>query len=146
MTKLADLKAKIAKLNAEVKEASVNALNEGFEDIFNAFPTLTSFSWNQYTPYWNDGDECTFRVNEYSVFPRFTDEPADSEEDYQDAGEFNEDGASPEHNKAFKQIRELIGAIDEDTMKSVYDNHVTVVISKNEDGKIVSSTEEFEHD
>lgn len=32
-------------------------------ELFAAHPLLISFGWTQYTPYFNDGDECTFRCN-----------------------------------------------------------------------------------
>jgi len=35
-----------------------------FKDyIFNKYPTLESFGWTQYTPYFNDGNETYFRAN-----------------------------------------------------------------------------------
>jgi len=51
-----------AKLRARKKEAALSALKEGAEAIFAAYPELVSFSWEQYTPYFNDGDECIFGV------------------------------------------------------------------------------------
>lgn len=37
---------------------------KNFKDyIFNKYPTLESFGWTQYTPYFNDGNETYFRAN-----------------------------------------------------------------------------------
>ena len=80
--KIEALKAKVAELNKQVREESQRLLNEGFAEIFEKYPKLLSFSWNQYTPYFNDGDECTFRVNVYSLIPDFTDESAE-DHDYE---------------------------------------------------------------
>jgi hypothetical protein len=45
-------------------------------------PTVVEFGWRQYTPYFNDGDPCTFRAN--GAWVRLdTDRPADDEE-YED--------------------------------------------------------------
>lgn len=33
--------------------------------LFDNYPVLASFSWTQYTPYFNDGDSCVFTVNDY---------------------------------------------------------------------------------
>ncbi|MEV5140333.1 hypothetical protein AB0K71_06010 [Streptomyces syringium] len=42
-------------------------------------PTVTEFGWRQYTPYFNDGDPCTFDV--YGTWVRTTDdEDADEDE------------------------------------------------------------------
>jgi hypothetical protein len=35
---------------------------EAVKSLFKEFPKLKSFSWNEYTPHWNDGDECSFGV------------------------------------------------------------------------------------
>ncbi len=42
---------------------------EGFKEFFEANPTIETFQWPQYTPYFNDGEPCTFGVLEpfYSV-------------------------------------------------------------------------------
>lgn len=39
-------------------------LEKEFQKIFDAIPELGLITWNQYTPYFNDGDECVFRVND----------------------------------------------------------------------------------
>jgi hypothetical protein len=42
------------------------ALKEASQEIFNKYKNLKSFGHLQYTPYFNDGDPCEFRV--YSDF------------------------------------------------------------------------------
>src|SRR5687767_14617338 len=32
-----------------------------------AHPNIKAFGWTQYTPYWNDGEECIFRLNEVAA-------------------------------------------------------------------------------
>lgn len=49
-------KKKIVKLGQD-------ELFKHFLPIFEQNPKLESLSWTQYTPYFNDGDECTFSVN-----------------------------------------------------------------------------------
>ena len=42
------------------------------QDIFIHIPQLKAISWIQYTPYFNDGDECTFRMRDliyYNFIP-----------------------------------------------------------------------------
>lgn len=156
--KIEALKAKVAELNKQVRDESQRLLNEGFADIFAKYPKLIGFSWNQYTPYFNDGDECTFRVNTDGLIPDFTDESAE-ESDYeyntgdstwnQTTKRYESVPVSKEkklNNAAYKEICYLINAIDDDTMKATYGNHITVTVSKNEDGSIVSLTEDYDHD
>ena len=33
-----------------------------FKELFDKYPNVSSIGWVQYTPYFNDGDECTFSV------------------------------------------------------------------------------------
>lgn len=60
---------RIAKMKKELEASRNKALRQGrtlFKDatreIFKKFKDLRRFSWNQYTPSWNDGDECVFSV------------------------------------------------------------------------------------
>jgi hypothetical protein len=48
-------KAKVIKQGDKLFKDSIRA-------IFKEFPKLNSFSWNEYAPHWNDGDECVFSV------------------------------------------------------------------------------------
>ena len=156
--KIEALKAKVAELNKQVREESQRLLNEGFTEVFAKYPKLLSFSWNQYTPYFNDGDECTFRVNTDSLIPDFTDESAE-DHDYEysqgdstwnpktkkyDYAELSDEKKL--NNEAYNELVEIVEAIDDDTMKATYGNHITVTVSKNEDGTLKTSTEDYEHD
>lgn len=55
--------AQITKLNAEYREETQKVFGEASEQLFKEIPEIKSFQWTQYTPYFNDGDECTFGVN-----------------------------------------------------------------------------------
>lgn len=48
------------------KKELVDVLKPKFQEMFLPFftkyPFVVGFQWQQYTPYFNDGDECTFRV------------------------------------------------------------------------------------
>ena len=46
------------------------AFTDMAKEFFNANPTVLAFGWTQYTPYWNDGDVCTFRAQ--TDYPRVT--------------------------------------------------------------------------
>lgn len=49
------------------KQAFVTELRKEFpqilEPLFVANPKIKNIGWTQYTPYWNDGEECTFGLN-----------------------------------------------------------------------------------
>lgn len=52
-----------------------------------AFESFTYLRWNQYTPYFNDGDSCVFRVGDVSIFvPGMSGD----EDDYWEEGPFHD--------------------------------------------------------
>src|SRR5271169_3652018 len=57
------LRKKIADAKKTMEETAKGLFTEMTADLFADNPTLVSFGWNQYTPFWNDGDVCTFSCN-----------------------------------------------------------------------------------
>ena len=64
MVTLQQMAEKIKKLNEELKGQFSEALKEGANELFSKYPDLESFSWRQFTPYFNDGDPCEFDIYE----------------------------------------------------------------------------------
>lgn len=60
--KIRKLNNQVSKLQNEISKESKKAFKQMTKDIFKKYPDLKSFSWNQYTPYFNDGDICSFGV------------------------------------------------------------------------------------
>lgn len=103
---------------AQQKSTSLltDTLKEGFQEIFNTYPKLQKFSWNQYTPYFNDGDQCRFSVYDYISIN-------------------DEDGENEEwEDSAATDISNLINSIDERNMHYMF-GEGTVTISR--DGTII---------
>ena len=73
-TILKDYKAAKKEFSRKAKAA----LKEVFQDFFAKHPEVQQVRWTQYAPYFNDGDECTFSVNEPRFFAR--EAPADADE------------------------------------------------------------------
>lgn len=59
-SRLTEIQKQIEKLEKQASKESSKLISKGFKEIFKKYPNLKSFSWNQYTPYFNDGDECVF--------------------------------------------------------------------------------------
>ena len=59
-SKINQLNKQISKLEAQVSKESTKLATKGFKELFKKHKSLQSFSWNQYTPYFNDGEECVF--------------------------------------------------------------------------------------
>lgn len=63
---LEKIKTQIAEFDAKRKDLLASLKNEFapmVAPLFEKHPKIKSFQWNQYTPYFNDGEECTFSVN-----------------------------------------------------------------------------------
>jgi hypothetical protein len=67
---LTELAGRIRKAKRDQEKMREKAIKQGeklFKDtvkaLFKEFPNLESFSWNEYTPHWNDGDACVFSAN-----------------------------------------------------------------------------------
>lgn len=59
--KYAELRSKIAEARKTMEDTAKGLFIEMSTELFNENPTLMSFGWTQYTPYFNDGEECVFR-------------------------------------------------------------------------------------
>lgn len=68
---VAKLKAQTEEFNRQRKEL-VEGLRVNFQalfsDTFENYPEISHFRWEQYTPYFNDGDSCEFSRHEINAF------------------------------------------------------------------------------
>lgn len=69
------------------QENAQEAMKAAFQEVFDFHPEITAFRWTQYTPYFNDGEECTFRIADVFV----TNFPLDDEELWEGAGAYEYD-------------------------------------------------------
>lgn len=123
---------------------SKELFTEGSKQIFADFPELVSVSWRQYTPYFNDGDSCTFRA--YTDYPEMTvmvdGEEIEDEEfspsDY--AIKYMDPKLLPFYDK-MKTVHEWLSAFDEDYLLSAFGDHARVTLTR--DGVDVDS---YDHD
>lgn len=69
LEKIAELKQEMAALRAKVQKDGKLWLEQAFKDFFVANPQIESIYWTQYTPYFNDGDICRFRINDFEAEP-----------------------------------------------------------------------------
>ena len=96
MSAFENITNKIAEQNAkleELRKAHMKELQGDFNEIIKLFfdecPKVQAVVWSQYTPYFNDGDECVFSVNE----PCFVTKNFDREDllnpyEYEDSDEY----------------------------------------------------------
>ena len=118
-------KAQVEALREKLQVTGEQFLLEHFKNTFEKYPQLHSVSWSQYTPYFNDGDTCTFRSNH---------EYADIEGDGLEYGK-------PEYEAIKKEIRTFLSQFDDDLLKALCGDHVQLVVTK--EG---ISVEEYDHE
>lgn len=93
--------------------------------------------WEQYTPYFNDGDACTFSVNEPQLYKHLCDDECDDNEcdnvqefymplDHNECNEFNLD------EKKCRDLYKMFNSLPTDFFESVFGDHVKIRI--NHDG------------
>lgn len=58
-----EIQARIKAEEGKLLEYCKSKFGETAKVLFDAYPRLKSFGWTQYTPYFNDGDECTFSAH-----------------------------------------------------------------------------------
>lgn len=63
-TVINDIRQKQAAYRKEMQ----NSTNSALKDIFNLYPNVTTVTWNQYTPSFNDGEPCESQQGEVEVF------------------------------------------------------------------------------
>ena len=55
------------RLKNTLREQGQTLMKASFKKMFDQYPFITAFQWNQYTPYFNDGEECLFSVHDVNV-------------------------------------------------------------------------------
>jgi hypothetical protein len=96
MSAFENITNKIAEQNAKIEElrkAHMKSLQADFNEIIKLFfdecPKVQAVVWSQYTPYFNDGDECVFSVNEPCfVTKNFDRESLENPYEYEDDDEY----------------------------------------------------------
>ena len=66
-TELDNFAKQLSELQKQMSTLFQTSLKEICQEIFQAYPELVAMQWNQYTPYFNDGDTCEFSVNDITI-------------------------------------------------------------------------------
>jgi hypothetical protein len=145
-------------LKKELQKKSQEAFFKGAKEIFNTCPDFKSISWTQYTPYFNDGDECKFSANiDYPEINEDVDgfnEKSLNPNLVVNQGNWNRnlrtyegrvEKPNPDYNvslsKAVDSMSKFLQVFDQDFYKEQFGDHVKVTITP--EGV---STEEYEHE
>ena len=110
-------------LQEQIRKAGTEKLAPVFREIFEKNPGLESIRWTQYTPYFNDGEECVFRV--HLSYPDFR---YRSEEDFDEEG-YSEDSSRRERNRS---IAKELGKLSNypEPFRAIFGDHVRVTATR----------------
>lgn len=147
LKELKERQSQISDIKKEVLDLSSGIFEDFYKYIFEKYPTLESFGWSQYTPYFNDGDTCIFSVNtDYiSVNDEYVDEAKwSSEVNVINWGTWNRDlkvyeGRVDEPNPnydpvltaASNEITNFLGNFDNDFYLSKFGDHAEITVTEN---------------
>ena len=133
----------MATLDKQISEIGHAAIVKQLAPIFEARQDIQSIRWNQSTPYFNDGDPCTFGLGEiYLDLGKMTQEEIDDEglgddEAYSTEYDLNPHGDKPYDDPRYKEgqaaVKELMApfnSIPETLMERIFGNNKQIVITR----------------
>lgn len=143
---------KFEELNVKLEEFQKKFTKEGSElfqkiakEMFETYPEVKSFSWTQYTPYFNDGEECVFRIHEVDQingFGEYDDEENESEENIFTKYSWREEESDARAYEIVNSLREFIYSAPKDILRAIYGDHCRVTLYS--DGTF--EVDEYDHD
>jgi hypothetical protein len=154
--KFRDLKKQIADAKKTASQTAKTLFTEMSADLFDKNPNLVSFAWSQYTPYWNDGDTCTFDANTEYPTVSFTTKDGrviKFDENYGETSFVDEDGEIVEevtdtapYDKEMEalstKVVKFLKEFENEDLEIMFDDHKLITV--NRDGKV--DVEDYEHE
>lgn len=140
-------KAEINKIKSELSEKIKTNFHGVAKELFDAYPELDSFGWRQYTPYFNDGEPCEFRsMHDYPTINGNDENYGESEQPEgvldivqlgsktiwnRSQGSIENPNYNPYYAEIVKTVKEFLNQFDDDDMKDLFGNHVSIHITAN---------------
>lgn len=153
---LKDMQKELQAVKAKFTERATEEFTKAINQIFVEYPQLETIAWTQYSPYFNDGDECTFSVHactfsnahadEFNLWGEFNDKEDAKEKQYWAIGDEwydDEDANAPDGLRdVHTQFDSILQSAEfEDILHEMFGNHVKVICTKTG-----IDTEEYDHD
>ena len=125
----------------KIKQDGKAVLRKEMDLFFESLPEVLAIKWTQYTPYFNDGDTCTFGVNEPQA-------QIEEGEDFRDGYDFTSTWEGRVPSERDNTIRKGLDALYakfqkvEEVFEEVFGDHSEITVKRNGEVEI----EEYEHD
>ena len=141
-----ELKKEFEEKKRQMTEQFRNDFGNISKAFFEAVPRIKSLTWTQYTPYFNDGDECIFGVNSIEFATDENNEVENYRDFTNDDGNFSVESyglkkiITSEEFRLCEQMESIIGRNSE-LMKDLFGDHALIVLRASG-----ITVEEYEHD
>lgn len=122
----------LSKAREEAMAPARKALLEDFKAAFERAPEVLAYRWTQYTPYFNDGEPCEFRVNDLEWSGKVEGEEGDEEDEDEEWNWRDAPGNPPDPC-----------AIGDDLLEGVFGDHTEVIVRR---GATDFEVNEYSHD
>jgi len=147
--RIKELTDKIVALKKEMQEEGKVVLKESFKEFFDKYPAIHCVTWTQYTPYFNDGDECTFSVGDFWVmdkasFDEWQEEGGGYAEEFDVLSSYSDrpfEGMTEKEIESAREELKAISSLPDDIFLDLFDNHVYITATRNG-----FDVEEYNHD
>lgn len=160
-----EVNSKFEEFRKITQETSKKVFHSAVTAFFKAYPEVHVIRWHQYTPYFNDGDSCEFSVGvpsfyskedfEGGEFDGYEDnswqKPSDYEYQRKDVYGDNieryerlEKELGPrlgEINEGIRRFSKLFNSINDDTMLSLFGDHVQITVTADQ-----ITVDEYDHE
>ncbi len=130
-----ELAEKINQFQKESQEKGARIVIDCIVKYLEKYPSVNNISWNQFTPYFNDGEECEFNVNTEFLINGIDEY---DEEDFEEG----ENSDYDERVKLHRELAEAFSHIEDSVFQFIFGDHKQITIDRN--GKI--NIEEYEHE
>lgn len=132
-------------LDRKIREYGSESIANHFKAFFEKYPEIDGIVWEQYTPYFNDGDSCTFGVGEqYMVSESIVNAIKNSSkesgtkdlvyvDDWQHEYAFSVNTYGIDNNPLEgmkKDFRDLTSQMPDSILLAVFGDHARVMINK----------------
>lgn len=144
LTEFKSNKLRIKAAREAAKSLVKTVFSETVTEVFTQLPSLISFGWTQYTPYFNDGDECTFTANDSYPSMTFLVNGREEKFDTNYGDDYTENPVTTQEEvtTASEVLRTFFKIFEDEDLKDAFGDHCEITV--NRDGTI--DVEEYEHD
>lgn len=122
-----ELTERIEELRAQAQTKAGHYFKGAVVDLFLKHPMLESICWQQYTPYFNDGDPCTFRAYIDYPYLKFSDR---EERLGGDEIEYSDELKEGPERDCLRDVLTFLRAIKREHYQWMFGDHVEITVDR----------------